>query len=330
MEYNRQTWFDKLQEKYLTYIQQKEALLFEYFKQHEDALKPRLSANQLAAFMIAFAVQSFTILLVILAVVILISQFASQFSICYSVLLVGLAFLLRPRFGKLPEAILPAKQYPNLYGFADKIADQLRAPRVDLITFNDSFDTSYTRVGIRQSRLLTLSHPLWMNLTPSQQVALVSHELAQAINGDPARTFVVSTAIRSLEEWYWIYPPTKRKLRYSRGTVGHPIFYIIVIHYLLLFESRRAEYLTDRLAASISGTEAMIALLRKMQKSYSITFPIATHPPIENRIAMLEGHPIQQPTAIFTESDMASINAEISSLNNLIMERSEQQGHNDY
>jgi heat shock protein HtpX len=123
---------------------------------------------------------------------------------------VGLAWVLRPRIGKLPEKnVLTQEQAPKLHQVVNRIADSLGARPVDYILVLPDFNAFFGRAGWQGKRILGLGLPLLSCLNDEERVALIGHELAHDVNGDSARTLFVQWAIDSLIGWYAIIWPER-------------------------------------------------------------------------------------------------------------------------
>ncbi|MCI0643464.1 MAG: M48 family metallopeptidase [Chloroflexi bacterium] len=141
-------------------------------------------------------------------------------------------------------------------------------------------------VGWRRKRILYLGLPLFAVLDRQERIALLGHEIAHSVNGDPTRNFLTLTAIYSLVVWFsilWgmtgayaagfflaLLLPSNWVLYPLAGLAWLGAYSLV---HLLWWDSQRAEYLADFLAATVGGTEAMLALLEKLCSGQ--TFDIA-------------------------------------------------------
>jgi heat shock protein HtpX len=125
---------------------------------------------------------------------------------------------------------------------------------------------------------------IWSILNNQEKVAVLAHELAHHINHDPTRSLFIGNAINTLWQWYGLLNPANTARLYSVKRAGliayiSEIFANLVLqvlclipwsasyglHYLLLRDRQRAEYRADYLAATVSGTAAMLSLMDKTQ-----------------------------------------------------------------
>ncbi|CAN5791953.1 hypothetical protein BH24DEI2_BH24DEI2_00120 [soil metagenome] len=201
----------------------------------------------------------------------LFAQFGSLVSFC-------LAWFARPRLGKLPEGYADPQDFPALYGLAHKVSKALGTTDVSIIEISPDFNASFSQVGLRQKKVLTLGAPLLFLLDGEELVALISHELAHGVNGDPLRGLYVGTALSTLLNWHDVLHPRTLLESFLDIFILPPRLAVYLLAKLceaaanLLLslswrDSQRAEYLADYLAATVSGTEAQLGVLRKLNLS---------------------------------------------------------------
>jgi len=176
----------------------------------------------------------------------------------YIFLALGVLFFIssitRPPTGKSAKSIVPIEQCPSLYEFANFVASSLQAKPVDGITISAELNASFSQIGWKRKQFLVVGLPLWEILDNQERVALIAHEVAHAVNGDPLRNWYIRAALNSLIEWN-----NRVVILAFAGFVAYGL------ENLLWRNSRRAEYLADYLATTISGTEPMLRLLWKLQ-----------------------------------------------------------------
>lgn len=251
--------------------------LFNEIKQN-SSLKPWWTLTRFTAWVLALSVHSLTVALFLLGIILILNNYGSCLSLFSGVVCFGLAWILRPQPAKLPAnvEITPRERAPVFYRHIDQISTALRAPRVDGVVITADFNAAYLTVGWRRQRILMLGLPLLSVLTPQERVAVMAHELAHSVNGDPARGLVIGTALNTLARWYFLLRPTPM---YTRPYGLLEMFADSVLTVLSLFpwvaaqalihllyrDSQRAEYLADRLSAHIGGTNAVVSALDKMR-----------------------------------------------------------------
>ena len=200
----------------------------------------------------------------------------------------GLAWVLRPRVLEMPQDIVPQEHMPTLYRMTSEIARKLDAPPVDAIVVDEEFNAAFGRAGWRGRKVLYVGLPLLAILDDQEKLALIGHELAHSVNGDPRRGFFVGTAVASLVEWYAILHPGD-----VFDTHGEPLGFLMIpfnvvmlglakivwlaayaLSQFLWRNSQRAEYLADYLATQVSGTGSMMSMLRKLHLGRTFTLVV--------------------------------------------------------
>lgn len=252
-------------------------VIFEKIREEKN-LKPVWSKTRILIFFLAGVVHLISIALVFAGLLLLISRWEYPFIVILAILLLGLAWLLRPRPAPDPkENVLSRKEFPAIYTLVDQISTSL-GTRVDQIVISEWFTASFGHTGWKQKNTLTLGFPLWEILADQERVALIAHEMAHAVNGDASRSMFVGTAIQSLITWYKIIEPGPIipagmnfigllgiPFRLIAALVAGMIWGFIRLLTILLFrDMQRAEYLADRLGANTAGREAFAGLLRQM------------------------------------------------------------------
>jgi len=245
-----------------------------------ESLKPGLTLSKLAAFPLAGLVHGLTLAFVILGGVLLVKGWPNLLAVLLAAVCLAIAWVLRPRFTKVPDDILPTEAFPTLYNVTGKIAGALGTSNVDGIVIGGWFNAAFTHAGWQRKRILYLGLPLFSVLTPQEKVALLAHELAHDVNGDPVRGFFIGSAIHTLVTWYELLRPQQQLWVPGAGFPGIaplianivmsvlsrvPLLGVYALSFLLWRDSQRAEYLADYLAATVSGTEAMVSMLDKFR-----------------------------------------------------------------
>lgn len=258
----------------------------------DRALRPTIHLSTILAFGIATVVHGIALGSAILGAWIIINAWPNVWLGLIGALCLAIAWFFRPRFAKLGGEILVREQYPAVYRLADQVAEALNSPKVDGIVIGSWFNASFSRVGVRQKRIVNLGLPLWTILDAQERVALLGHELAHGVNGDPVRSFFVGTAIDSLVTWHRYLTPTRLNTvggRFIRRAGLEDVVAAIILwplsalawlaayalSHLLWRESQRAEYLADYLAATISGARAAVSMLDKLH--FGSTFPFTVN-----------------------------------------------------
>jgi Zn-dependent protease with chaperone function len=252
---------------------------------HETRRRPSVYA--VAAY--AYALLAYLLLaaLAIGGIALVVLGFPNPFLIVVGVVALGIAWVVRPRMPPVPDGILDRTDFEGLYEVADRVSDALGARRVDGIVVDDQFNASFGRYGRRGRRIMRLGLPLFSVLEPQERVALVAHEIAHDVNGDPARGIFIGGAFNVLVELHGFFQPqhlgpalddARVAQRRQAGLVSVSarlanvilagISYVVrpfvmLFGALLWRDTQRAEYRADALAADIAGTAAAGCLLRK-------------------------------------------------------------------
>lgn len=239
-------------------------------------LAPRPTPAKIAGYAVALAVHAFALGLVLGGIWLLAE--GSLFPKIGGALLLAVAFLMRPRLGRRArEDRLSRADAPALYAYADEVARAVGTKPADVIVLTTEFNASWSVRGLRRERTLELGLPLLAVLEPDEATALLAHELAHARNGDATRGLVVGSAISALAELYVTLMPEEGEsgdpdlelaelvARPVTWLLAQPIRLLLLLElHLTLQDSRRAEFLADRIAARVAGPRAAIALDEKL------------------------------------------------------------------
>jgi len=236
--------------------------LFEQLMQTET-LRSTMTPVKLLGFTAATAVHGATLLSAFCGIALLVlAHNKSEFTVGGSVFCLLIAWFVRPRVARLKGKSWPREKIPALYVVADKIADELHAPHVDMIVLTNTFNASYTQVGWRGARVLTLGLPLLAMLNERERIAVIAHEVAHAVNRDATRTIIAGAAISSLARWYKVFYPLR--VAFSLGATELVQLYVYTLNHLLWRDSQRAEYRADHLSARVAGTGAALSALHML------------------------------------------------------------------
>ncbi len=250
--------------------------LFEALSQ-PGSLLPKLTLPKVLAVTFAGLVYSLILVLFVFGLQWLLWGWPNLLRMLVGLMSLMLAMALLPRFGPIPQSILPRAQYPKLYGLADAVSQCLGTKPVDGIVVSRRFTASYGLVGWRGQTVLTLGLTPLAALNDQEKVYVFGHELGHAVNGDLTRTNFVGPAINSLstlysllrtDEWsdrpraYSILSPDAHYFMALIAVI--PWMGAFLLSNLLWRDQQRAEYLADRLGADVGGNEAAIACLQKL------------------------------------------------------------------
>lgn len=192
------------------------------------------------------------------------------------VLFALLLLILLPRSKKTGGAPILRSQAPTLYHHVDQIAKVLNCPPVDIIHYDYDFNAFFGQSGLLRKRSLGLGLSLIAICDKEEMTAIISHELAHNVNGDPNRNLFLHSALYALNSWYQItYVPFDISgpggifiiiTNFFRMLISGMTWLIaLALAVLLWHDHQKAEYLADWLGARVSGTEAQLKTLVKVQ-----------------------------------------------------------------
>lgn len=179
-----------------------------------------------------------SVLLGVAAVLLLLLALALILTTSWPGKLLGLALIgcvvgLRPRLPGI--GIAPGSksrsEAPALFALVDAVAAQIGSPTVDLVVVDEAFGASCARYGLRRRRVLVLGLPLWSSLGPAGRIALLAHQLAHLVDGDPDQRLFTQIALSTFDNLAGAFAP--------RGSRPQPVH-----EYRQDRETRAGEYLT--------------------------------------------------------------------------------------
>jgi Zn-dependent protease with chaperone function len=207
----------------------------------------------------------------LLGIWLIIKLWPSPFAIVIGVVLLGLAWMQRPRMASPPDDGLRRGEFPKFFGLIDDVAHSIGIPPIEFVRLDYQFNASLTEVTWKRLPVLTIGFPLWKILAPQARIALIAHELAHRANGDPARATVPAVAIDILDEWAALLREDSSKLAgefyaiFVKAGMGMLLAIVVVVRrcifQLLYLDRQRAEYFADFLAARVAGTSAAMTCL---------------------------------------------------------------------
>ncbi|MGR3634447.1 MAG: M48 family metalloprotease [Shimia sp.] len=187
----------------------------------------------------------------------------------------GLAWMLRPRKPNLPHPSYTRSDLPELFGLLDALATHLDAPKVDRVWFSSDFNASAAL--IRGQRIIGIGSSFWLALTPSQKLALLSHEFGHLANRDSEKFALGYRAQEVMENFLFLSDDgfyydarTNEFVGHSSGIVADMIqgafrLFLELVYTLLMKlrfrASQKAEYLADAVSLRGAGPEAVTALM---------------------------------------------------------------------
>lgn len=236
----------------------------------------KLTPARLVAYGAAGLVHSLTVAAFALGIWFLFLDIHLIFRILFAVICFLLSAVLFPRLHfSIPHNPLSREQFPGLYRLANEIAQALHCRPVECIAITGNvFNASMVRMKWTRRRYLDLGLPLLTVLSPQERVALIGHELAHTVVGDPFEELFVHAAMDSLRGWIQVLRPDAMPfltavlvfpitiVRYALIYLANLLWYALLV--LLWGESQLSEYFADLLGARIGGTTASLDGLRKL------------------------------------------------------------------
>jgi len=194
------------------------------------------------------------------------------------VLVLAVAFVLRPRLGRLSSLTRDAQRVergaaPELFGLVERVAAEVGAPRPHILLVGPDLNAFTTTVGVRRRRVLHLGLPLWAALDAQERVALLGHELGHFVNGDVRRGLLTQAAETTLGHVANLLAPAPSGVGGIIEAVTRSVGWVLsrtamllqlVLIWISQRDSQRAEYLADELGARAAGTAAAIGLADKL------------------------------------------------------------------
>ncbi|HKT05512.1 MAG TPA: M48 family metallopeptidase, partial [Rugosimonospora sp.] len=218
-------------------------------------------------------------------------------------LLVALGALAAwPRSARLPryaDRVRPDAA-PALYQLIGEVAATMGARMPAVVCLDSGFAADGGTYGLRRRRYLVLGLPLWMVLPPAQRVALLAHQLAHFVDGDPRRGWPVEPVDHMLVRGIALLVPGRdttiqavrdpaivaaaaggrpvtatntQAMVWFTELIVVPVFGLLrgsvtlarlALVALVQRDTQRAEYLADALAARAAGSAASTAMLDLM------------------------------------------------------------------
>ena len=146
----------------------------------------------------------------------------------------------------------------------------------------NEFNAWFGRFGLRGHRVMGLGLPMLAVLTAEQRVALVAHEVAHDVNGDPVRGRYIGNAYGALRTLHGMLTPIRWRTNRRGGgvmaaeaTIGGAFTntalriasrvtrpFVTAFEVLMRRESQRGEYLADALSADVAGAAGARSMLR--------------------------------------------------------------------
>lgn len=271
------TWYARLRQRWVD-----RAAKRMYDRLAKDRAAYRSSPSSLAASALAAVVLAASAAFV----VVLVAASIHARGVAWVPVVIGwsVVIALRPRIPRLPRdvVVLDAAAHPGLYAVVGRLAHALgvRPPRV--IAVDTDFNAYVTSLGVPPRPAMVLGLPYFTLLSWPARLAVVAHELGHLRGRDTTRGRVLGAASRTLAGVHYLISPSDDDLVMGArdpvveasigfGTVlARGVQTMLALPFLLLWlalerlsvlDSQHREYLADRRAAAVVGTEALVEVL---------------------------------------------------------------------
>ncbi|MET0496219.1 MAG: M48 family metalloprotease [Actinoplanes sp.] len=257
-------------------------------------------------FLVALSALLMVLLVAAVAVgVWLIARGAGLPFILLGALLIGAAWLLRPRLGRLKNAlrgvhIISPEQAPAIHALVERIAGETGAPVPDVVAFDYSWNAYAAVVGFRRTKVLVLGVRLLLALEPQHLVALIGHELGHFHHEDGHRRLLTQPALTAFGRLSAaLRPPPGNAVdrgmtgmyalvfiawQLVGGTVSLLLFAVhLALHILDSPIRRRTELRADAMAVRAGGSTAALGLVDLFPLLPELSGYVREHVPEDRR-----------------------------------------------
>ncbi|MBX7040544.1 MAG: protease HtpX, partial [Nitrospira sp.] len=213
-----------------------------------------------------------------------------------------------------------------IYGSVREIAERLQITMPEVWVYESPDPNAFATGPSKNNAMVAVSTGLLANLREDEVKSVLAHEMGHVFNGDMFSTTVLAGLMNTFVHYIsnFVYQMVAQPQGGDReeGQSGSPILGFVVYIFLQVvlsvlamlvvsWHSRRREYAADAFAAKVYGKDSMIKALQaidrwvnRAQFEYStqdalatmkisgntsgFMHLLATHPPIEERVAALE------------------------------------------
>lgn len=246
--------------------------------------RPGWDAARVAAHLLSALILLLPLLGFLAGIALLVFYRPLWFSAVLSLLAFAIAFAFRPRAADLPEDVhlVHRDQAPTLYAVLDELATAVGTRKVAAVAISAEANLWYQQIGWRFRPVIGIGLPLWAGLRPQERIAILAHELGHGRHGDARSGWLVSSAwsvLEGLRETFSEQDFDRIKREYGHddftgatlfsrmlnSTVGVMVRGIAwLLETLRLRSGQRAEYLADRKAGEIAGSDAAVHALERL------------------------------------------------------------------
>ncbi|GAB3946590.1 hypothetical protein GCM10029976_074380 [Kribbella albertanoniae] len=237
----------------------------------------RIAANLLSVLILLLPLTAF-----LTGIALLVFYRPLWFSIILALLALTTAFVFRPRAAQLDDhQLLHREQAPALFAVLDEVAAAVGARPATAVAVTDEANIWYSQVGWRFRPVIGIGLPLWIGLHPQERVAILAHEFGHGRHGDARSGWLIGNAhsvLDGLHETFSESPLDEARREWGaeelsggtlfsrmvNATVGAVVRGLsAVLNRLELRSGQRNEYLADRRAGEVAGSEAAAHALER-------------------------------------------------------------------
>ncbi len=212
-----------------------------------------------------------------------------------------------------------------IYGSVQEIAERLQITMPEVWVYDSPDPNAFATGPTKNSAMVAVSTGLLANLREDEVKAVLAHEMGHVFNGDMFSTTVLAGLMNTFVHYIsnFVYQTVAQPQGdREEGQSGSPILGFVVYIFLqvvlsvlamlvISWHSRRREYAADAFSANVYGKESMIKALQAIDRwvnraqfeyttqdalatmkisgnTSGFLHLLATHPPIEERVAALE------------------------------------------
>jgi len=208
-----------------------------------------------------------------------------------------------------------------LYSTVERLTRQADLPMPEVAIYSSSSPNAFATGPSKRRSLVAVSTGLMDNMNQDEVEAVLAHEVSHIRNGDMVSLALIQGVVNTFVFFFarvvgYGIDAALSKGRQSRGpgigyyvgTIAAQILFSILASMIVFWFSRKREFRADHGAAQLSGAEKMVSALQALQRGVSQPLPgsmaafgisgkkgtglsrlFMTHPPLEERIAALQG-----------------------------------------
>ena len=247
--------------------------LLEQAKREIHHEKPKTTGRLMVAWVLSVIVLASPIVVMALGGGLILTTFPRVLPLIVGLILIGFGYVLLPPRYRNTQQTYSRVDLPLLFELLDDIAARMGTTAPDGIHFDGDFNAYMTHLSARHSRrrdwILGIGLAMWATLSPQQRIALLAHELGHRVSDDPMRHGVFARAKVVLENWYETFDLDRHIdapiiQMVMTGLIGA---YYQIFSWFSFFESQRAEYRADAIAAQVSGRQASHEMLEILTRA---------------------------------------------------------------